>query len=77
MPRFRSGGRDMADEWAQSVDMRLTALETHNAVTAVHEANVAKRLGSIEDTLKWLVRLVIGGLVLGMITYILQGGLVP
>jgi hypothetical protein len=67
----------MADEWTASIEARITALETHNAVTAVHQANVASRLGSIEDTLKWLVRLVIGGLILGMITYILQGGLMP
>ena len=65
----------MADDWAETVDARLTALETHNAVAAVHQTNVADRLGNIEDTLKWLVRLVIGGLILGMITYTLQGGL--
>ncbi len=67
----------MADDWATSIEMRITALETHNAVTAVHHNNVSNRLSNIEDMLKWLVRLVIGGLILGMITYILRGGLIP
>ncbi|MEY1555687.1 hemolysin XhlA family protein [Yoonia sp. R2331] len=67
----------MGVETGKTIEARVAALETHNAVTAVHQANVARRLGSIEDTLKWLVRLVIGGLILGMITYIVQGGLMP
>ncbi len=59
------------DEHAQ----RLTALETRNAVDEVHHANVMSRLGSIEDTLKWLVRLIIGGLLMAAVTYVVQGGL--
>ena len=54
---------------------RLTELETRNAVDDVHRANVATRLTAIEDTLKWLVRLIIGGLLMAAITYIVQGGL--
>lgn len=56
------------------VEKRLIDLETHNAVNSVHRANVADRLLAIEDTLKWLVRLIIGALIVGGVTYAMQGG---
>lgn len=62
-------------DWHASAERRLSALETRTAVDEVHRAMVEKRLHSIEDTLKWLVRLVIGALVLGMIAFALRGGL--
>jgi hypothetical protein len=62
-------------DWHARVERRLSALETRTAVDEVHRAMVEKRLHSIEDTLKWLVRLVIGALVLGMIAFALRGGL--
>lgn len=59
------------------LDTRITVLETQSAVDDVHRENVAVRLGHIEDTLKWLVRLVIGALLIAGMTYVIQGGLVP
>ncbi|MFT4784585.1 MAG: hypothetical protein ACI9IV_002332 [Paracoccaceae bacterium] len=64
----------MQDDWIRRVDQRLHALETRNAVEEVHRVAVEKRLGSIEDTLNWLVRLVIGALVIAVVTYALRGG---
>ena len=63
-------------DWPSKVERRIIALEMRNAVDEVHRANVADRLSAIEDTLKWLVRLIVGGLLMGGLTYILQGGLV-
>lgn len=63
-------------EWAESMERRIIKLETRNAVDDVHRANVSDRLGAIEDTLKWVVRLIIGGLLVGGLTYVLQGGFV-
>ena len=60
--------------WFDKVDQRLSTIETRNAVDTVHRDNVADRLGAIEDTLKWLVRLIIGGFLMGALTYALQGG---
>jgi hypothetical protein len=60
--------------WFDKVEHRLGTIETRNAVDAVHRDNVADRLGAIEDTLKWLVRLIIGGFLMGALTYALQGG---
>lgn len=59
-----------------NIERRLTALETRNAVDDVHRGNVSDRLGSIEDALSWLVRLIIGGLLVAALTYAVQGGLV-
>jgi hypothetical protein len=65
----------MENNWASQLERRIIALEMRNAVDEVHRANVARRLGAIEDTLKWLVRLVIGGLLMAGLTYAVQGGL--
>ena len=64
----------MGNDDRPGLDARLSELETRHAVAMVHQANAAKRLTAIEDTLKWLVRLVIGGFVMGLIGYMLRGG---
>ena len=64
----------MQNDWMDGVERRLIELETHNAVNMVHRANVVDRLLAIEDTLKWLVRLIIGALIVGGVTYVMQGG---
>ena len=66
----------MEDDWPSKVERRIIALETQNAVEEVHRANVSDRLTAIEDTLKWLVRLIVGGLLMGVLAFVLQGGLV-
>lgn len=58
------------------LEKRIAVLETRNAVDEVHRKNVSDRLSAIEDTLKWLVRLMIGGLIVAGLTYALNGGLV-
>lgn len=64
----------MDNNWSETFERRIVALETRNAVDEVHRINVANRLGAIEDTLKWLVRLIIGGLLMAALTYVMQGG---
>ena len=58
----------------QRLERRIVALETRNAVDTVHRENVAERLTAIEDTLKWLVRLIVGGLLMAGVSYAVQGG---
>ena len=65
----------MTEDWIKKVEARLAAIETCNAVEIVHRDNVTARLVAIEDALKWLVRLIIGGLLMGGLTFALQGGL--
>lgn len=64
----------MDNDWIVIIERRIIALETRNAVDEVHRDNVSDRLGAIEDTLKWLVRLIIGGLLMAGLTYAVQGG---
>ncbi len=64
----------MDNNWTDRLERRIIALETRNAVDAVHRDNVSDRLGAIEDTLKWVVRLIIGGLLMAALTYAVQGG---
>ena len=58
-----------------SIETRVYALERQAAVDEVHRANVETRLGSIEDTLKWLVRLVVGGMLMAALGYMMAGGM--
>lgn len=66
----------MTDDWRQMIEKRLQSLELRNAVDEVHRTNVETRLRGIEDALKWLVRLLIGGLLTGALVYALNGGFV-
>lgn len=70
----KTGVPKMQTEGREQLERRIIALEMRNAVDDVHRANVAVRLGAIEDTLKWLVQLVIGGLLMAGVTYAMQGG---
>ena len=65
----------MQTEGREQLERRIIALEMRNAVDDVHRANVAVRLSAIEDTLKWLVRLMIGSILMAGVTYAMQGGL--
>ena len=67
----------MSDELTRLIERRLSDIETRNAVDEVHRHNVEKRLGSIEDTLKWLVRLVLGALIAAALALVVGSGLAP
>jgi len=59
-----------------SLEMRLAALETKDAVADVHRVNVEKRLAGIEETLRWLTRLMIAALIMAVMAFVAGGGLV-
>ena len=65
----------MPDDALRQIEQRLFRLETRSAVEDVHRANVETRLSAIEDTLKWLLRLVIGALLAAAVAFALGGGL--
>ena len=66
----------MSDDWRRIIEKRLQSLELRSAVDEVHRRNVEVRLGGIEDSLKWLLRLLVGGLLTGGLGFVLAGGLV-
>ena len=67
----------MTEEWRRQIERRLQSLELQSAVEEVHRTNVEKRLAAIEDTLKWLVRLVIGALITAAVAYVMKNGFLP
>lgn len=67
----------MTDERLAALDRRVTALEKRDAVDEVHHQNTMTRLSSIEDTLKWLSRLIIGGMLMALIGFVVSGGIAP
>lgn len=69
--------KDSLLERLSLVERRLYEVEQKNAVDEVHRQNVEKRLGGIEDNLKWLVRLVVGALLLALVSFLLSGGVAP
>ena len=62
-------------EQITALERRVTALETRVAVDEVRRISIADRLGAIEDTLKWLVRLTLGGLIMAALAFVVQGGM--
>ena len=57
------------------IQRRVAALETQDAVADVHRKNVDTRLRGIEENLKWLVRLLLGAIILAFVAFIVSGGL--
>lgn len=68
--------RSKTDDRLSHIESRLNKAETRDAVSDVHRANVESRLTSIEGSLTWLVRLLIGAILLALIGFAMNGGLV-
>jgi len=67
----------MSDDRLLAIEVRLTAVEKALIRDEVVGEVVTKRLDKIEDTLVWLVRLIIGTIVSGLLLFIIRGGLAP
>lgn len=66
--------QELEKEYVQ-INTRLFGVEEKNAVDEVHRINVEKRLLAIEESLKWLVRLIIGAIVLSAMAFVMNGGI--
>jgi len=67
----------VTEDWTQRIEQRLAQMETRHAVGDVHRGNVERRLAAIEDSLKWLVRLVrlvMGAVVMALLAFVISGG---
>jgi DNA polymerase III delta prime subunit len=53
---------------------RIRALETLEAAAAVSRENMSDNLKSIQSDIRWLIRLVIGALILAVIAFAMDGG---
>lgn len=59
----------------RSITERVGRLEVTSAVDTIKYASIDSRLTSIESTLTWLVRLIIGALITALLGFALSGGL--
>lgn len=53
---------------------RLTGLEVSRATEAERSRNIEVSLADIKASITWVIRLVIGGLIAGAVTFALSGG---
>lgn len=69
---------DQAHQRLDKHDARLTSLETHTAVAAERAENIKKSLEKIEGGQTWIIRLIsgaiIGGIISGLIALVMKGG---
>ena len=65
----------MEDTRLRELESRVFSLEAANAVQRLHNSNVEKSLASIHDNLKWLIRLVFGGIIMALLAFIVGGGM--
>lgn len=60
--------------WAREIDRKVMELDTRKLVDEVHRAAVERRLAFLEDSLKWIVRIIIGAIITGVVAYAFRGG---
>lgn len=66
---------DQAHQRLDQHDNRLTKLETHTAVAAERAEHIQKSLDKIESGQTWLIRLILGAIILAGVTFAMKGGL--
>lgn len=55
-------------------DGRITKLETHTAVAAERSEHIQKSLDKLESGQSWVIRLILGGIVMAVLAFMLKGG---
>lgn len=55
-------------------DGRLKSVETHVAVAAERDRHIQDSLGKLESGQTWLIRLVLGGIIMGAVGFLIAGG---
>jgi type II secretory pathway component PulF len=53
---------------------RIGKLEVMEAAATVSRENMADNLKSIQSDIRWLIRLVIGALILAIVAFLIEGG---
>lgn len=66
---------DQAHQRLDIHDNRLTKLETHTAVAEERAKHIQTSLTKIESGQSWLIRLIIGAIILAGIAFAMKGGL--
>nr|WP_284737695.1 hemolysin XhlA family protein [Agrobacterium rosae] len=56
------------------VEKRVNDLEKHSAVTDERMSSIQKSLGKIDGNTSWIIRLIVGGIILAVMTFLVKGG---
>lgn len=66
---------DAHEQRLQATDKRLTQLEIDSAGHALRSQHIDARLSEIQSGITWITRLVLAGIIGGIVAFIIQGGL--
>ena len=75
MDRGRYGNLEINMTDVSLLVKRVSDLETRVAVSDKGGESIDKRLDAIEDSIKWLTRLILGAMILALIGFMLRGGI--
>jgi hypothetical protein len=67
----------VSEDRLKDIEARLMKIETTQAVSGATGLQIERRLDKIEDTLTWLVRLIIGAMIMALIAFVISGGFAP
>lgn len=73
-PTIKAEMDGISDEIAE-LEKRMNAIELKIATSEIERKAFVSRIGSMEDTIKWVVRLIIGTVILTLMGAALKGGL--
>jgi uncharacterized Rmd1/YagE family protein len=62
------------DQQFVELEKRVSALETRVAVAETNIKDIKETLSSIQNNTTWILRLVIGAIIMAMIGFLLKGG---
>ncbi|NOG29052.1 hemolysin XhlA family protein [Lysinibacillus fusiformis] len=64
------------DQRIERLETDMTDVKTRLAVAESNIREIREDIGGIKDNTTWILRLLIGGLVGAMLTFIIKGGLI-
>jgi hypothetical protein len=66
---------EILEQDVRDIKLRMSLEEVQSAVHEVHRTNSDKRLSSVEGGQVWLVRVVLGAIVIALISFVISGGI--
>jgi len=71
---LQSSRTEKAHDRLDVVESRVSKLELSDAVTNERMNSIQKSLGKIDSNTSWIMRLIISGIILAIMTFLVKGG---
>ncbi len=71
---FQTSRTEKAHDRLDAVEGRVSKLELSDAVTNERMNSIQKSLGKIDSNTSWIMRLIISGIILAIMTFLVKGG---